>query len=351
MFIERHQISQSAPLMEAIARLNELSGGVMTLIVTDGEGRMTGTLTDGDVRRALLRGVGLDALVADAMFREFRALHSDNVNPAAIRELRRHGLRLLPVLDADGRVCRIIDTQVTGTVLPVRAVLMAGGKGERLRPMTLTTPKPLLKIGDKAIIDYNIEALASVGVDDISVTVNYLAEQIENHFSEPVAGVKVKCLRESRALGTIGAVSLVDLPDEGDTIVMNSDLLTTISFEDLYLCHSERKADVTIAVVPYNVSVPYAIVSTDGENVRALEEKPSYSYYANAGIYIFSNRLLNTLDKDERTDAPDLIEKAIAEGLKVTYYPINGTWIDVGSPVDFSHASELMRHLRQSRES
>lgn len=214
MFIERHQISQSAPLMEAIARLNELSGGVMTLIVTDGEGRMTGTLTDGDVRRALLRGVGLDALVADAMFREFRALHSDNVNPAAIRELRRHGLRLLPVLDADGRVCRIIDTQVTGTVLPVRAVLMAG-EGERLRPMTLTTPKPLLKIGDKAIIDYNIEALASVGVDDISVTVNYLAEQIENHFSEPVAGVKVKCVRESRALGTIGAVSLVDASRRG----------------------------------------------------------------------------------------------------------------------------------------
>ena len=318
MQIDKHKISETAPLLEAISRLNELSGGVMTLIVTDDDDRMCGTLTDGDVRRAILRGVGLDSFVGDAMFREFRALRSDNVSPEALRALRRHGLRLIPVLDSEGRVCRIIDTGVTKTVLPVRAIMMAGGKGERLRPLTLKTPKPLLEIGDKAIIDYNVEALAGVGVDDITVTVNYLAEQIETHFSEPVAGVRVKCVREPRALGTIGSVSLVDLPPEGDTLVMNSDLLTTISFEDFYLCHSE---------------------------------KPSYSYYANAGIYIFSNRLLRTLKSDERTDATDLIERAISEGLKVTYYPINGTWIDIGSPVDFTHARELIRHLQLSRES
>ena len=351
MQIDKHKISETAPLLEAISRLNELSGGVMTLIVTDDDDRMCGTLTDGDVRRAILRGVGLDSFVGDAMFREFRALRSDNVSPEALRALRRHGLRLIPVLDSEGRVCRIIDTGVTKTVLPVRAIMMAGGKGERLRPLTLKTPKPLLEIGDKAIIDFNVEALAGVGVDDITVTVNYLAEQIETHFSEPVAGVRVKCVREPRALGTIGSVSLVDLPPEGDTLVMNSDLLTTISFEDFYLCHSERKADVTIAVVPYNVSVPYAILSTKGDKVISLEEKPSYSYYANAGIYIFSNRLLRTLKSDERTDATDLIERAISEGLKVTYYPINGTWIDIGSPVDFTHARELIRHLQPSRES
>jgi len=351
MQIDRHQISEKAPLMEAIARLNDLSGGVMTLIVTDDEGRMTGTLTDGDVRRALLRGVGLDSLAGDAMFRSFRAVRSGNVNPETILELRRHGLRLIPELDAAGRVSRLIDTRVTKTILPVSAVLMAGGKGERLRPMTLKTPKPLLEIGGKAIIDYNIEALAAVGVDDITVTVNYLADQIEAHFAGPVAGVHVKCLREPCALGTIGSVALVGLPADGETIVMNSDLLTTVSFESLYLCHRSRNADVTIAVVPYNVSVPYAILSTDGDNVVSLEEKPSYSYYANAGIYIFSNRLLTTLKSDERTDATDLIERAIASGCKVTYYPIDGTWIDVGSPADFSHACELVRHLRQSRES
>lgn len=348
MEIDRHIISADASVFEALGRLNELSGGVMTLLVIDHDGRMTGTLTDGDVRRALLRGIGINARVDEAMFRNFRFITEGNVNPETLRELRRHRLKLIPVLDPEGRISRVIDTRITKTVLPVGAILMAGGKGERLRPMTLATPKPLLQIGGKAIIDYNIEALAAVGVENINVTVNYLAEQIEEHFTHPVGGVKVKCVREKRALGTIGSAALVDIPEEGETIVMNSDLLTTISFEDLYLHHRNVGADITIAAVPYNVSVPYAILDTDGERVTALEEKPSYAYYANAGIYIFSNKILRTLSADERTDATDLIERAIAEGKKVSYFPINGTWIDIGSPVDFAHACELMSHLHQS---
>lgn len=350
MNIDRHLIGHDAPLVEALARLNELSGGLMTLLVTDSDGRMCGTLTDGDVRRALLRGVKLEALVEDAMFRDFRYLKEGDVSPESLRALRRHRLALIPVLDADGKLSRVIDTRVTRTILPVRAILMAGGKGERLRPMTLETPKPLLKVGGKAIIDYNIEALAAVGIDDISVTVNYLAEQLEEHFSQPVGGVNVKCVRENRPLGTIGSVTLAEIPAEGETIVMNSDLLTTISFEDFYLHHKKQDADITIAAVPYNVSVPYAILDTDGEMVTSLEEKPTYSYYANAGIYIFSNELLRSLPQGERTDATDLIEQALSEGKRVSYFPINGTWIDIGSPSDFAHACELMRHLRQSVE-
>lgn len=349
MRIDRHIIAEQAPLTEALRMLNDLSGGVMTLIVIGADGRMTGTLTDGDVRRALLSGVALDSPVSAAMFRGFHALRQGEINPAEVREIRKRGIRLIPVLDSEGRVVRLIDTVRTRTILPVGAVLMAGGKGERLRPMTLTTPKPLLEIGGKAIIDYNVEALAAVGVTDISVTVNYLAEQLEEHFASPVGGVNVRCVRETRPLGTIGSVALVGLPAEGDTIVMNSDLLTTVSFEDLYLRHTSEKADITIAVVSYNVSVPYAILATEGERVTGLVEKPSYSYYANAGIYIFSNRILSSLSPDNRMDAPDLIEQTIAEGGKVTYYPINGTWIDIGSPVDFAHARELMVHVSQTR--
>ena len=348
--MDRHLINEDASLLDALARLNALSGQVMTLLVIDGDGVMRGTLTDGDVRRALLRGVALDSPVTDAVHSEFRFLREGEPEVGALREIRKQGIRLIPVLDADGKVKRIIDTRVTRTILPVSAILMAGGKGERLRPMTLTTPKPLLKVGEKAIIDYNIEALAGVGVEDVSVTVNYLAEQLESHFSTPVAGVKVKCVRETKPLGTIGSAALVELPEEGATIVMNSDLLTTISFEDMYLRHTEEGADVTIAAVPYNVSVPYAILETEGSSVKSLEEKPSYSYYANAGIYIFSNRLLRSLPSDERTDATDLIENAIAAGKRVTYFPINGTWIDIGSPADFRHAQELMRHIRQTQE-
>ncbi len=202
--------------------------------------------------------------------------------------------------------------------------------------------------GGKAIIDYNIEALARCGITDISVTVNYMAEKLEEHFSEERGGVRVKCVREDRPLGTIGSASLIEFPEEGDTLVMNSDLLTTVSFEDLYLHHRNAGADITIAAVPYNVSVPYAILTTDGGRVTSLEEKPSYAYYANAGIYIISNRLLRGLPKEQRTDATDLIEEAIASGLHVSYFPISGTWIDIGSPTDFAHARELMRHHLES---
>lgn len=149
-------------------------------------------------------------------------------------------------------------------------------------------------------------------------------------------------------MGTIGSASLCEVPEDGETIVMNSDLLTTISFEDMYIHHQAENADITIAAIPYNVSVPYAILATDGTRVTSLEEKPSYSYYANAGIYIISNRLLRSLPTDRRTDATDLIDTALGAGLKVTYFPINGTWIDIGSPADYAHARELLRHVKQS---
>lgn len=346
--MEKHLISLDAPLVDAVRALNSLSGKAMTLFAIDGEGRAAGSLTDGDVRRAILGGLGLDGEVSRAVNRDFKRLHSDSIDLERLRAFRQTGVRLVPVLDGEGHIVEIIDTARTRTRLPLRAVLMAGGKGERLRPLTLTTPKPLLEIGGKAIIDYNIEALARCGITDISVTVNYMAEKLEEHFSEERGGVWVKCVREDRPLGTIGSASLIEFPEEGDTLVMNSDLLTTVSFEDLYLHHRNAGADITIAAVPYNVSVPYAILTTDGGRVTSLEEKPSYAYYANAGIYIISNRLLRGLPKEQRTDATDLIEEAIASGLHVSYFPISGTWIDIGSPTDFAHARELMRHHLES---
>ncbi len=167
---------------------------------------------------------------------------------------------------------------------------------------------------------------------------------IHEHFSEPRYGVNVKCLRETAPLGTLGAVSLVERDDNGVTLVMNSDLLTTISYEDMYLKHIEDKADITVASVPYMVSVPYAILMTDGSHVNSIEEKPTYTYQANAGIYLINNRLLNTLKPGERIDTPELIERAIADGRRVSFFPISGLWMDIGSPSDFKQAQELMRH-------
>lgn len=344
--MDKHLISIENTLLQALTKLNDLSGAAMTLFVVDDEGCMRGTVTDGDIRRAVISGVGLDRPVSEAMHTDFASLDNHRDNVEKIRHARARGIRLLPVLDNSNRLVSILDLSVQTSALPLSAVIMAGGKGERLRPLTLSTPKPLLEIGGKAIINYNVEALAKCGINNITVTTNYLAEKIEAHFSTPVAGVKVKCVRENLPMGTIGSAVLADLPAEGNTLVMNSDLLTTISFEDMYLHHRASGSDITIAAVPYQVSVPYAILSTDPhspEAVTGLEEKPSFSYFANAGIYIFPNSLLRALSTDTRTDATDLISMAIDRGLKVTYFPINGTWIDIGSPTDFRQAAELMK--------
>lgn len=321
----------------------------MTLAVTDDAGVMLGTVTDGDIRRGLLNGVTLGDNIRAVVHGSFHALKagaSPDRRVEAMRHARHSGIRLLPELTADGRISRLIDLTRTGTLLPLSAILMAGGKGERLRPLTLQKPKPLLEIGGRPIIDYNIANLARCGISDVWVTVRYLADQIKDYFSVPRHGLDVRCVEEDNPLGTIGAATLVPRSEHGDTLVMNSDLLTTINLEEMYLLHSSSKADVTIAAIPYTVSVPYAILSTSGQQVLSLEEKPTYSHFANAGIYIFSNRVLNALVPGEHTDATDLIEAAISEGMKVIYYPVSGTWIDIGSPADFRHAEELMKHHR-----
>lgn len=347
--MQRHIINQYATIIEALRRLNELSGQVMTLIVTDSQNRMLGTLTDGDIRRGLLNGVTPADLVSRVLHASCLTLHTGQPPLERIhtmRHARQRGISLLPEVNPDGTLNRIIDLTHTHTILPLSAILMAGGKGERLRPLTLDTPKPLLEIDGRPIIDYNIERLARAGITDVWVTVRYLADKIKTYFSTPRHGINVRCVEETTPLGTIGSAALVPRTFHGNTLVMNSDLLTTINLEEMYLHHIDRQADITIAAIPYTVSVPYAILTTDGSDVTALQEKPTYSHMANAGIYIFSNSVLSALSPDERTDATDLIEAAMAQHMKVTYYPISGTWIDIGSPADFRHARDLMRHHR-----
>ncbi len=343
-----HLIGGDADLRAALAKLNALPGGAMTLFVTDGEGRLCGSLTDGDVRRALIGGATLECRVADAMHTPCRCAGAADVDVAFLRRCRAEGISLVPLTDSEGRPVELADLRHGRSRLPLRALLMAGGRGERLRPATLTTPKPLLRIEGKCIIDYNVEALAGCGITDITVAVRYLAEQLEEHFAAPVAGVQVRCLLEEEPLGTIGAAAALPY-DRRATLVMNSDLITTIDFEEMYLRHKEQGNAVTIAAVPYQVSVPYAVLGTDAAEptrVTAIEEKPSYSYYANAGIYIFEPEALSLLRRGTRTDATDLIATAISTGMRVGYYAVGGTWIDVGSPVDFRQAGELMRHVR-----
>lgn len=224
---------------------------------------------------------------------------------------------------------------------------MAGGKGVRLRPLTETTPKPLLPVGGKSIIDYNIDSLMKNGIKHISVTVNYLHEQLEEHFAEPVNGVKIDCIKEPKFLGTMGATQFVTKFYNDVVLVMNSDLFTNIDYEDFYLHFKEHNADMSVAAVPYSISVPYGIFELEGRNIKGVKEKPIYNYFANAGIYLIKRELLENMPKNTFYNATDLMNDAVAAGKTVIRYPITGYWLDIGSHEEYKKANELVKHIKK----
>ena len=341
-----HFINQSITLLEALVKINTLAPEPLVLFVLDDEKRMVGTLTDGDSRRALIAGASVNDNVKDIMLKEFRYLsYTDAANVKEIRHQKEMKMKLVPILDEDNHIVDIINLEKYNSRLPFDAVLMAGGKGERLRPLTLETPKPLLKVGEKAIIDHNIDRLINYGVKHINVTVNYLGEQLEEHFAEPRGEVKVHTVREPKYLGTIGSIRFVREFYNETILVMNSDIFTNINYEDFYLHFKEHEADMSVAAVPYTVSVPYGIFDLEGRDIHGLIEKPTYNYYANAGIYLIKRSALDEIPDDTFFNATDLIEKLIAEGKKVIRFPLNGTWIDIGNPQEYQKANELVKYL------
>jgi len=341
-----HIISQDKTLLEALSQINELAPDPLVLFVVDYEERMVGTLTDGDSRRALIEGASVSDKAEKIMHRSFNFMRVDDINN--VKEIKRQKelmMKLVPVLDIENRIVDIINLEKFKTRLPVDAVLMAGGKGERLRPLTEKTPKPLLPVGDKAIIDHNVDRLIFYGIQHINVTVNYLKEQIEAHYQVPRNGVQIQTVREPQYLGTIGSIKFVPQFYNDTVLLMNSDLFTNIDYEDFYLHFQHHEAEMSVAAVPYNVSIPYGVLDLDGRNIKGLLEKPKYDYYANAGIYLIKRSALDEIPENTFFNATDLIEKLIAEGKKVIRYPLNGTWIDIGNPQEYQKAKDLVKHL------
>ncbi len=341
-----HIISKDISLLEALSRINDLAPEPLVLFVVDNESRMVGTLTDGDSRRAIIAGASVSDKIEKIMHRNFNYMKVEDIDDVKeIKRLRDLKMRLVPVLDAEKHIVETINLEKYNSRLPFDAILMAGGKGERLRPLTLETPKPLLKVGDKCIIDHNIDRLISYGVKHISVTVNYLKEQIEEHFAEPRGEVQVKTVREPKFLGTIGSVKFVENLYNDTLLVMNSDLFTNINYEDFFLHFQQHDAEMSLAAVPYDISIPYGILDLDGHDIHGLIEKPKFNYYANAGIYLIKRRALDEIPADTFFHATDLVEKLIAEKKKVVRYPLVGYWIDIGNPDEYYKACEMAKHI------
>lgn len=343
---DNHIVKSSKKLIDALKQLNSLIKGPLVLFVVDEHDRMIGTITDGDSRRALISGVSINDTIVNVMHKQFNYLRKgidDDVRHIHEQKLKK--MKLVPVLDEENRIVDIINLEKYVTRLPVDAVLMAGGKGERLRPLTEKTPKPLLEVGGKCIIDHNIDRLISYGVEHINVTVNYLGEQLEEHFATPRDGVRVRTFREPKFLGTIGSIKFVDTFYNDTVLVMNSDIFTNIDYEDFFLHFQQNDAEMSVAAVPYNVSIELGILDLDGRNVKGLLEKPKFNYYANAGIYLIKKRALAEIPGDTFFHATHLVEKLIAQGKKVIRYPLNGTWIDIGTPQEYQKARDLVKHL------
>ncbi len=347
MIDDKHLILENMTLFDALKQINKIGTGPLVLFVVNEQGQMVGTLTDGDARRALISGGSVNDTLDKVMHCNFNYLHQGvNDDVAHIREQKKLKMKLVPILDKLDHIVEIINLDKYRTKLPIDAVLMAGGKGERLRPLTEKTPKPLLKMQGKPIIDFIVEHIISFGVKNISVTVNYLKEQIEEHFAEPIGDVQVKTVREPKFLGTIGSIIYVENFKNDTVLLMNSDAITDLNLEEFYIHFKEHNADMSIAAVPYAISVPYGILDLEGRNVKGVLEKPTYNYYANTGIYLIKRELLNLIPQGEFFNATDFMEFLMKNDYKVVRFPLNGTWIDIGNPQEYQKAKEIVKHMK-----
>ena len=328
-------------------KLNSFSANEsLTLFVINDEFQLVGTITDGDIRRSLINNISIENTVMSVVCRGYKHLYIDDFNISDLIAYRESGIELLPILDNRHHVVDIINFKKEKSYLPIDLVLMAGGKGERLRPLTERIPKPLLPLGGKPIIDHIIIHVLSYGIKHVSVTMNYLSEQIEEHFSKPINNIKVTTILEPQFLGTIGSIKYIKEFYNDTILLMNSDAITDLNIEDFYLHFMEHDADMSIAAIPYNISIPYGIFDLDGRNVTGVFEKPTYNYYANSGIYLIKRKLLDLIPRDTFFNATDFMELLINKGYNVIRFPFNGIWMDIGSPQEYQKAQDAIRHIR-----
>jgi dTDP-glucose pyrophosphorylase len=344
---KKHIISDDSSALDALKQINQLSGNLsLTLFVCDSKGKMVGTLTDGDIRRGLIKGFQLGDSLKSFMVKKFRYFTPGNISVQHIKELRNKQIKIVPLLDEKGKIIKVYNFTRRRTILPVDAVLMAGGRGERLRPLTDKTPKPMLLIGGKPIIEHNIDNLMTHGIDNYFITVNYLADQITNYFGNgEKKGINLKCIKETKPLGTIGSVSLIRKFHNDTILIMNSDLFTNINFEDFYLDFINKNAAMSIVSVQYDVSVPYAVLNQKNDSITSFEEKPTYTYHANAGIYLIKREMLDMVPISKHFNATDFIQALLNNGHKVIKYPNIGYWIDIGRHDDYKRAQDFAKHI------
>lgn len=311
-------------------------------VVLDVQDRIVGTVTDGDIRRAILRGEKLDIAICQVM-NKTPIVAKDNASKSYyLKLMQMKKLKQLPIVNDYNKLVNVLFKDNFEQVSYENTViLMVGGLGTRLRPLTNHIPKPMLKVGGKPILETIIEGFKRYGYTNFIFTVNYKKEIIQNYFQNGESfGVNITYIEETKRMGTAGALSLLPHKPEKPIFVMNGDLLTQVNFEQLMLFHTEHKSTATMCVREYEYQVPYGVIKTEGTNLISIEEKPVHRCFVNAGIYVLNPESLSLIPKNEYFDMPTLFEKLIDAKQTTSVFPIREYWLDIGRTDDFERANE-----------
>ena len=333
--------SPQTPLKETIARIDE--SRLQIGLVTDEAGHLLGVVTDGDLRRAMLKGVGLDVETSAVMNANPKVLPAGASKEELIAFMRRYMVHQVPLINPDGCLAglAVLDELIGAFDRPNWVVLMAGGLGTRLSPLTDDCPKPMLPVGGKPILENIVESFIEQGFRRFFLSVNYKAEQIQSYFGNGDRwGITVAYLHEDKRLGTAGALSLLPNAPEFPILVMNGDLLTRANFKGMLDFHAEHASIATMAVREYDILVPYGVVTLDGPRISSIKEKPVQSFFVNAGIYVISPETLNFIPKNTFFDMPTLFEKLTEIGKKTTAFPLHEYWFDIGRLEEYQHVEQ-----------
>jgi len=333
-------LNQNATIKEALRIID--SGSMRIAIVLDENEKLIGTLTDGDIRRGLLDNLTLDDSIETIIFRTPTVCNIEDTKEKILEIAIERKLYQIPIVDNDGRLVGIeeVNELLTPNHKSNKVVLMVGGLGTRLRPLTENIPKPMLMVGGRPILETIIMNFKKYGFTQIILSVSYKSEIIEQYFGDGDSfGVKIEYIHEEKRMGTAGALSLMREKLQEPFFVMNGDLLTNINFEHMMDYHQFNNPIATMGVREYDFQVPYGVVEVDGINIKSIKEKPIQSFFVSGGVYILDSKALDFIPNNEFYDMPTLFEKFIEEGLKSITFPIREYWLDIGRMEEFEKAN------------
>lgn len=338
--IQNIKLSMGSTIRDALKIID--SGSMQITLVVGEDDRLIGTLTDGDIRRGLLNNLSLDDSIESIVFKTPTVAKIGDTKEDILKLAIAKKLHQIPIVDDSGRVVGIkeIEELIKPKIKANKVLLMVGGLGSRLHPLTENTPKPMLKVGNKPILQTIVEKFAEYGFVDIIMCVNYKSHVIQDYFGNGNAfGVNIEYVEEGQRMGTAGALSLLkEIPTE-PFFVMNGDLLTNVNFEHLLDYHCLQNAVATMCVREYDFQVPYGVVHVDGSRILSIQEKPIHKFFVSAGIYILSPETISKIPQNEFYDMPTLFEKLINLGENTVSFPIREYWLDIGRIEEYERAN------------